>query len=181
MQTRADAALRMLWSMMGWEDADGTVAATATWAQPAGAPEGPHQPWTRRAASSSSGSTARSRTSSTAAADTFVDLMGRPRPYAAPEAEPAPDAPVEPSVRVASIDVGGGTTDLMVTTYYLRDKRALNPVQNFREGFRIAGDDVLSGVTEQMILPAIEAALSEAGARDAQAPWCGFSVATPTI
>uniref|UniRef100_UPI0013DC4B10 virulence factor SrfB n=1 Tax=Stenotrophomonas maltophilia TaxID=40324 RepID=UPI0013DC4B10 len=41
-------------------------------------------------------------------------------------------------------------------------------VQNFREGFRIAGDDILKGVVEQLVLPPIQAALAEAGMPDAR-------------
>ena len=49
-------------------------------------------------------------------------------------------------MRIASIDVGGGTTDLIITTYHVEENRALMPEQNFREGFNVAGDDILEGV-----------------------------------
>jgi hypothetical protein len=41
---------------------------------------------------------------------------------------------------VASIDIGGGTTDLMICTYSAEAGQEIEPHQNFREGFRIAGD-----------------------------------------
>jgi len=72
-------------------------------------------------------------------------------------------------VRIASIDVGGGTTDLMITTYYAEGNRAIKPVQNFREGFRIAGDDILKRVIERLVLPTLEAALRAAGHPDPHA------------
>ena len=77
-----------------------------------------------------------------------------------------PDAGPGPSLRVASIDIGGGTTDLMVTTFTVEGKRAINPVQNFREGFRIAGDDVLAAVIERQVLPMLGLAMAAAGVAD---------------
>lgn len=73
-----------------------------------------------------------------------------------------------PCLRVASIDIGGGTTDLMVATYRL-DGETIIPAQNFRESFKIAGDDVLERVITQAVLPAIEKALQAAGVSDARA------------
>lgn len=75
----------------------------------------------------------------------------------------------EPSLRVASIDIGGGTTDLMVATYVAETGQAIVPRQNFREGFRIAGDDVLQALVETAILPCVERALAEAGVSGAKA------------
>lgn len=69
----------------------------------------------------------------------------------------------EPSLRIASIDVGGGTTDLMVATYLAEHGQTILPKQNFREGFRIAGDDLLQAVIETVLLPRIERAMAEAG------------------
>jgi len=93
----------------------------------------------------------------------FFDLVGRPRPFAEPDRQPEVNARPEKSLRVASVDIGGGTTDLMITTYYQERNRAIKPVQNFREGFRIAGDDILKVVIEQLVLPPIDRALKEAG------------------
>src|SRR5690606_3114921 len=45
---------------------------------------------------------------------------------------------------VASIDIGGGTTDLVVTDYALDEGAGANvyivPQQRFRDGFKVAGD-----------------------------------------
>ena len=81
-------------------------------------------------------------------------LKGRIRPRYGPA----------PSLRIASIDIGGGTTDLMVATYTAGEGQAITPKQNFREGFRIAGDEVLQAVIQTVLLPQLEAALAAAGA-----------------
>ena len=70
------------------------------------------------------------------------------------------------SLRIASIDIGGGTTDLMITTYALDENEVILPYQEFRESFRIAGDDLLKSVIELQILPAIENSLEEAGGQN---------------
>lgn len=75
----------------------------------------------------------------------------------------------EPSLRIASIDIGGGTTDLIVTTYTIEGQRAINPTQNFREGFKLAGDDILAAVIERHVLPAIGRGLAAAGVEDPSA------------
>ncbi len=69
-----------------------------------------------------------------------------------------------PCLRLASIDVGGGTTDLIITTYQLEGGTAVKPTQEFREGFNIAGDDVLCGLIERNVLPALLDALRQRGA-----------------
>lgn len=87
----------------------------------------------------------------------FFRIVGRNR-----------DSDGKPTLRVASVDVGGGTTDLMITTYRVEGERSIVPKQEFREGFRIAGDDVLEAVLEQQVLPAIEQHLVACGAQDAR-------------
>lgn len=76
----------------------------------------------------------------------------------------------EPSLRVASIDVGGGTTDLIVTTYQREGSGAaavINPTQEFREGFTIAGDDILKSVIEEHFLRPLQLQLADAGVANA--------------
>lgn len=71
------------------------------------------------------------------------------------------------SLRVASIDVGGGTSDLIVTTYEKKQTRGpirpLEPHVEFREGFNIAGDDILKKVIEQHFVLPLGQALAECG------------------
>jgi hypothetical protein len=75
----------------------------------------------------------------------------------------------QPSLRIASIDIGGGTSDLAVTTYALAQDQEIRPTQNFREGFKIAGDDLLQAVIERAVLPPLEQALGDAGLREPKA------------
>ncbi|PRX10057.1 UNVERIFIED_ORG: hypothetical protein BCL66_105243 [Martelella mediterranea] len=98
----------------------------------------------------------------------YFTLAGKPRPRFSPDQPPAPDTSPTPSLRVASLDIGGGTTDLMVTTFFEEDDRAIVPVQTFREGVRIAGDDITQAVIERCIIPPIENALKQSGLADAR-------------
>ncbi|WP_158964926.1 virulence factor SrfB [Chachezhania sediminis] len=89
--------------------------------------------------------------------DTFLKLKGRERPNA--------QGQMEPSLRLACIDIGGGTTDLMITTYRGEANRVLHPEQTFREGFRVAGDDLIHRVISAIILPRIQSTIEAAGGR----------------
>lgn len=69
-----------------------------------------------------------------------------------------------PMLRIASMDMGGGTTDLMIIQHEVTDgDRTILPRQIFREGFRLAGDDVVKQVIESEVLPCLRRALAEAG------------------
>ncbi len=92
-------------------------------------------------------------------AGALMELVGRHRPEVA----------ATPSLRVASIDIGGGTTDLMVSTYAVQGGEAILPRQEFRESFKIAGDDVLERIITTVALPAFAAALRGAGVADPRA------------
>lgn len=73
-------------------------------------------------------------------------------------------------VTFASIDIGGGTTDFVVTDYTLDDGQGANvyitPKQRFRDGFKVAGDDLLLEVVQKLVIPVIETALHEHGVAD---------------
>ncbi|CAN5466577.1 virulence factor SrfB [soil metagenome] len=74
--------------------------------------------------------------------------------------------PADGTLTIASIDVGGGTTDLIINNYRLEGAGTsvtLFPEQKFREGFNVAGDDILLRVVQGHVLPPIEAALRNAG------------------
>ncbi|MBV1896248.1 MAG: virulence factor SrfB [Rhodobacteraceae bacterium] len=88
--------------------------------------------------------------------DTFLALKGTPRQM---EGMSAP----EPTLRLACIDIGGGTTDLMITTYRGEANRVLHPVQTFREGFRVAGDDLVHRVVSAIIIPRLQESIEAAG------------------
>ncbi len=89
--------------------------------------------------------------------DMFLMLKGRPRK--------GPNGAEEPTLRLACIDIGGGTTDLMVTTYRNEANRVLHPEQTFREGFRVAGDDLVHRVVSTVIIPRLQASIEAAGGR----------------
>jgi hypothetical protein len=69
---------------------------------------------------------------------------------------------------VATVDIGGGTTDLVINEYRLEGgqlggNRTIVPRQRFRDGFKIAGDDILQEIINQSIVPALKGALAAAG------------------
>lgn len=73
-----------------------------------------------------------------------------------------PDNKLDPAAgerfRLATIDLGGGTTDLVVTTIAVDGDGAhvtLIPEQDFREGFNLAGDDALLRVVREHVIDPI--------------------------
>lgn len=72
-----------------------------------------------------------------------------------------------PAVRIASIDIGGGTTDFMVIEHEAVGDGYIKPRQLFREGFRIAGDDLLKSIVERVIAPGVARDLVARGQYDA--------------
>ena len=70
------------------------------------------------------------------------------------------------SIKVASIDIGGGTTDMVITTYADESHGASSvvvPHQVFRESFHVAGDDILRALIEQHVLPWFDSRLRTLG------------------
>jgi hypothetical protein len=149
LRARAEAAVKLAWDMLGW---------------PEGAPASPPEP---RVVANLDEATATQLVFLYAEAtqrlkgdlDALFTLSGRVRPGHGPK----------PCLRLASIDIGGGTTDLMVATYRAEPGGAIEPKQNFREGFKIAGDEVLQQTLQAVLLPQLEAALRDAGLPDAKA------------
>ncbi|KHT08310.1 virulence factor SrfB [Pectobacterium brasiliense] len=100
-----------------------------------------------------------------------VNFGGRAEDFFASMARPDKELdegePAGKTLRIASIDIGGGTTDLAITQYLLDDGVGNNvkiiPRLLFREGFKVAGDDILLDVIQLYILPALQAALKTAG------------------
>ena len=99
------------------------------------------------------------------------NFAGHPEEFFATLARP--DKTDRERITLATIDIGGGTTDLVITDYRL--DRAGNagsgsnvhivPEQRFRDGFKVAGDDILLDVIQDFILPSFEKALQAAGVR----------------
>ncbi len=86
-------------------------------------------------------------------ASQYFQLYGRMRPE-------GPDGTERPSVRIASIDIGGGTTDLSITTHFLTsdpsESARIMPKMEFRDGFNLAGDEVVRSVIQEVVIHAIE-------------------------
>ncbi len=70
-----------------------------------------------------------------------------------------------PALRIASMDIGGGTTDLMIIQHEIEagQQQTIRPRQLFREGFRQAGDDIVKSVIEHCVLPQVGDKLRENG------------------
>ncbi|RYH72171.1 hypothetical protein EVU94_13980 [Flavobacteriaceae bacterium 144Ye] len=77
----------------------------------------------------------------------FFDLNGRYR-----------DNSENKTINIASIDIGGGTTDFMICNYSY-DQEAevpyIKPKPLFWEGFNVAGDDIVKRVIEKVLIPSI--------------------------
>ncbi|WP_417513551.1 virulence factor SrfB [Minwuia sp.] len=71
--------------------------------------------------------------------------------------------------RLATLDIGGGTTDLVVSAFRVEGKGAnvtLFPKQIFREGMSLAGDDIAFQIIREHVLPPIIERLEESGLGD---------------
>lgn len=73
-------------------------------------------------------------------------------------------------ITLATIDIGGGTTDLVVAEYRLErgqstgSNASIVPKQLFRDSFKVAGDDIVLDVIQTFVMPSFKRALSVAGA-----------------
>ena len=77
--------------------------------------------------------------------------------------------PDQPAVTIASVDIGGGTTDLMIANYQANpgaNISVLTPAPMFWEGFNLAGDDILKRVIERIVLPTIKIYAEKHGCRN---------------
>jgi hypothetical protein len=154
LRERAEGAVRLAWDLLGW-----SAAASAP-----GMPLPPPEP---RVMLNLDEATATqivwlyTETLQRLAGDAggLFELIGRTRPGTGQG----------PSLRIASLDIGGGTTDLMIATWMVESRSAIIPRQEFRDGFKIAGDEVLEGLIAHAVLPGFAAALRAAGCADATA------------
>jgi hypothetical protein len=137
LRTRAESAVRLAWSMLGMGGRPGPAVKVDLDEATATQIVWLHNEITERLQGD---------------AKALMELVGRVRPETGPA----------PSLRLASIDIGGGTTDLMITTYTMSGD-AIVPNQMFRESFKIAGDDVLERIITRVVLPAFADALTAAG------------------
>ncbi|GAS73118.1 virulence factor SrfB [Salmonella enterica] len=99
--------------------------------------------------------------------ESFFNALSRP------DRLPEPGEIKGRALRVASIDIGGGTTDMAGVPYQLDDGGGadvkITPHLLFREGVKGAGDDMLLDVIQRCVLPALQTRLQQAGVTDAAA------------
>lgn len=72
----------------------------------------------------------------------------------------------EDSITIASVDIGGGTTDLMICNYSNEGEAEIpfiTPKPMFWEGFNLAGDDIVKSIIEYVVLPEIEKNIKVSG------------------
>lgn len=97
----------------------------------------------------------------------LFELLGRKRALRGDEA-----AKANSSLRIATIDMGGGTTDLSITTYSIHNPGVASPLikpyQEFRDGFNVAGDDIMRQIILNQFLGKISRAATEAGVLHAE-------------
>ncbi|UQZ88006.1 hypothetical protein C4J81_01740 [Deltaproteobacteria bacterium Smac51] len=98
----------------------------------------------------------------------FFKIMGRIRTI-----QTGPDkgdSVTCPTLRIASIDVGGATSDFSIITYAINERAQagthVKPYKTFRDGFKVAGDDVVRSIIKSFLLESLaeRGALDEAGA-----------------
>jgi len=73
------------------------------------------------------------------------------------------------SVTIASVDIGGGTTDMMICAYQFQpgaNATVLTPDPQIWEGFNFAGDDFVRRIIEQIVLPSIAHHAKKLGCRN---------------
>jgi hypothetical protein len=81
-----------------------------------------------------------------------------------------PDKTNREQITLASIDIGGGTTDVVITDYSIErsgennagSNVSIRPEQRFRDSFKVAGDDLLLDIIRSFVLPSFTEALKKA-------------------
>lgn len=158
MRSRAEGAVRLVWQIMGWAD----QAPSQTTQAPKIIVD-----WDEASCTQLVWLYDEITQKFDGRIENYFRLRGQPRKRPA-GVEGGGGPKTEPSLRIACIDIGGGTTDLMISTYYSDDDRAIQPCQNVREGFRIAGDDLVQEVIASVILPQMAEQIAASGAAHAE-------------
>lgn len=104
--------------------------------------------------------------------ETQNNYGGRPEEFIA--ALQRPDKKEKDRITIATIDIGGGTTDLVINDYSLDygenggsgSNAYIIPTQRFRDGFKVAGDDILLDMIRNVVVESLTAGLKNAGLRD---------------
>lgn len=85
-----------------------------------------------------------------------------------------PDKQDKTKMTIATVDIGGGTTDLVINDYYLDygEKNSsgsnayITPTQRFRDGFKVAGDDILLDIIRDVLITSLSDYLKKSGLSD---------------
>lgn len=104
--------------------------------------------------------------------ETQNNYGGRPEEFIA--ALQRPDKKEKDCITIATIDIGGGTTDLVINDYSLDygenggsgSNAYIIPTQRFRDGFKVAGDDILLDMIRNVVVESLTVGLKNAGLRD---------------
>ena len=106
--------------------------------------------------------------------ETQNNYGGRPEEFFAALSRPDKLAK-DKSITIARVDIGGGTTDLVINKYKMdygensntnSSNAYIEPEQLFRDGFKVAGDDILLDMIRDIVVPALSNGLKQAGLRD---------------
>ncbi|WP_439242931.1 virulence factor SrfB [Lonepinella sp. BR2474] len=106
--------------------------------------------------------------------ETQNNYSGRPEEFIAAMVRPDKAEQDKSKLRIATIDIGGGTTDLVINDYSLdygdgqthSSNVYIVPEQKFRDGFKVAGDDILLEIIQRVVLKALSDGLKNLGLRD---------------
>ena len=88
----------------------------------------------------------------------YLDLMGKIRP----------NQRSGKSLRIAALDIGGGSTSLSVATCELGETGQIVRAPQLSDGMSFGGDDVVKAIIERHVIPAIEQHLGDCGLRNAR-------------
>ncbi|WP_274968909.1 virulence factor SrfB [Succinimonas amylolytica] len=66
-------------------------------------------------------------------------------------------------VTIATVDIGGGTTDFVVNDYVFSSGKIIAPEQRFRESFKIAGDEILLNLIQTFVIPSVASYMKSFG------------------
>lgn len=105
--------------------------------------------------------------------ETQNNYNGRPEEFIA--AAVRPDKGNKQQLTIASVDIGGGTTDLVINDYKLdygensnsnSSNTYIEPTQRFRDGFKVAGDDILLDLIQDTVITSLVKGLKALGLMD---------------
>lgn len=170
---RMNQAIGVVWKSMGWHAMDADPEDDNTQPYPP-FPE-VHLQWDEATGSQAVYLFSEIQNKFAGRAQEFFTTLARPD-------QAKRDASGQSYVSVATIDIGGGTTDLVINDYFLDRGGAaageaqsmgsgayIVPEQRFRDGFRVAGDDIVLDVLRDMVVPQIARAIGQAGVADPDA------------